>query len=468
MTNDDRTTTTTKTVSKMEHYSTVDKWRERHNLPPRPQSLLSSSFSSVVEQDHAHDDNDSPNNHNNDDDEVNRPMYTFGVVTDIQYAPIPNGHSYSGNARYYRHSIDAAYVAATHFQNEQVQCVLNLGDIIDGKCADVERWGGSSSISSSSVKEDEDEKKDEEEMPRKEEDGEEKIAAKQQPQNIVSVGHDAIDDVLEALNNYQVGKIVHTYGNHELYNLSREGLAKKLSIPFTLESTNDLVGYYDHLLDEPHYHHHRCNSNNYDAWKLRFVIIDSFDISLLDRCSNTSSKYNAAHEIMMSNNPNYQHGQENSPENLVGLQRRFVAFGGGVDIPQLLWLEQTLVNARANNEKIILCSHQPIHPGSSFPTCLIWNYNDILTIVRKYSDVIIASFSGHAHKGGYVRDADSGVHFRTFEAMLESPPPICTYAIVELFENRLDVRGMGDCVSDSYDLDHLYIKEERICDDARD
>ena len=443
-------------------------------LPPRPQSLLptsrtmtsflaSSSPSTSVFEDHAHYDNDdSRNNGSKDDGENSRPMYTFGVLTDIQYAPIPNGHSYAGNARYYRHSIDAANVAATHFQNERVQCVLNLGDIIDGKCADVERWGGGSG--SGSLKEEEAEKKDEE-ATTMENDGEEKTA--KQDSNVVSVGHDAIDDVLEALSIYQVGKIVHTYGNHELYNLSREELAKKLLIPFTLESTNDLVGYYVHLLDEP-YHHHRCSmNNNTDAWKLRFVMIDSFDVSLLDRCPNTSSKYHAAHEIMKANNPNYQHGQENSPENLVGLQRRFVAFGGGVDNPQLRWLERTLKFARVNNEKIILCSHQPIHPGSSFPTCLIWNYNDILCMVRKYSDVIIASFSGHAHKGGYIRDADSGVHFRTFEAMLESPPPICTYAIVDLFANRLDVRGMGDCVSDSYDLDHLYIKE-RICDDARD
>lgn len=431
-------------------------------LPPRPQSLLPTSrtmtSSLLASSSHIHDDNDSlniTNNNNNDGDD--RPMYTFGILTDIQYAPIPNGQSYAGNARYYRHSIDAATVAATHFQNERVQCVLNLGDIIDGKCADVERWGGGSS--SGSLKEDKDEKKSEEEETTMENHGEEKIAKQQQ--NVVSVGHDAINDVLEALSIYQVGKIVHTYGNHELYNLSREELAKKLSIPFTLESTSDLVGYYDHLLDEPHY-------NNDDVsllWKLRFVIIDSFDISLLDRCSETSSKHHAAHEILKANNPNYPQ-QENSPENLIGLQRRFVAFGGGVDIPQLRWLEQTLKFARLNNERIILCSHQPIHPGSSFPTCLIWNYLTLLDIIRKYSDVIIASFSGHAHKGGYARDEESGVHFRTFEAMLESPPPICTYAIVDLFANRLVVRGMGDCVSDNYDLDHLYIK--RDCIDARD
>ena len=89
---------------------------------------------------------------------------------------------------------------------------------------------------------------------------------------------------------------------------------------------------------------------------------------------------------------------------------------------------------------------------------MIWNYDDVLSIVRKYSDVVIASFSGHAHKGGYVRDEVSGVHFRTFEAVLESPENIRTYAMVDLFHDRLVVRGEGDCVSDVYDLDHLNVK----------
>ena len=283
------------------------------------------------------------------------------------------------------------------------------------------------------------------------------------------VGHEAIDDVLEALGSYRAGPILHTYGNHELYNLSRLDLAKKLSIPFTLEPTNDLVGYYDHVLHEPrHWRPRRRDGTDDDddddsdhPWKLRFVVVDSFDICLLDRCPETSPKRRAAHEIMMANNPNYPE-QENSPEGLVGLSRRFVAFNGGIDEPQLEWLARSMEDARANGERVILCSHQPIHPDSSFPTCLVWNYEDVLSIVRKYADVVIASFSGHAHKGGYVRDEVSGVHFRTFEAMLESPSPVRTYAIVDMYSDSFVVRGSGDCVSDVYDLDHLNVNREKI------
>ncbi len=373
-----------------------------------------------------------------DGDERRRPLYTFGVLTDIQYAPIPDGHSHAGNARYYRHAREAAGHAARHFQEEGVQCVLNLGDIIDGKCADVERWGGTAAaaivVTEGGAEE---EKKD--------------------GGGCAGVGRDAIDDVLEALGSYRAGPILHTYGNHELYNLSRRDLAEKLSIPFTLEPTNDLVGYYDHVLHEQRGRPRRPDDDVDGAdrpWKLRFVVVDSFDICLLDRCAETSPKRRAAHEILKANNPNYPE-QENSPEGLVGLSRRFVAFNGGIDAPQLEWLERSMEDARANGERVIVCSHQPIHPDSSFPTCLVWNYDDILAIVRKYADVVIASFSGHAHRGGYVRDEVSGVHFRTFEAMLESPSPVRTYAIVDMYSDSFVVRGSGDCVSDVYDLDHL-------------
>lgn len=142
---------------------------------------------------------------------------------------------------------------------------------------------------------------------------------------------------------------------------------------------------------------------------------------------------------------------------LHGLSKRFVAFNGGIDLPQLEWLETSLQLARENDEKVIVVSHQPVHPESSWPTCLIWNYSEVLSVMRRYKDVIIASFSGHAHQGGYVRDEESGIHFRTLEAVLESPDPIKTYGIVDVWEDRVVVRGWGHCVSDVYDLDHLVL-----------
>ena len=62
-----------------------------------------------------------------------------------------------------------------------MQCVLNLGDIIDGKCADIERYGGGSF---------EDEKMMETDNRRQQ----------------------AVDDVLQALGSYTYGRLIHTYG----------------------------------------------------------------------------------------------------------------------------------------------------------------------------------------------------------------------------------------------------------------
>ena len=363
------------------------------------------------------------------------PSYTFGLVTDIQHAPIPDGTSFKGNPRYYRHALEAAEHAARHFEEEKVQVAVNLGDTIDGKCSNVARWGGT---------------------PRVADDSSEEKKSENEARSLAHVGHEAIDNVVKALSNYS-GRFLHAYGNHELYNFPRTELAKKLSIPFQLEQTNELVGYYGHLLEEP------LNTSDTDM-KIRFLFMDSYDICLLDRCSETSRKHKAAHEILLENNPNYPQNC-NSPENLEGVPRRFVGFGGAVDLPQLEWLEDSLRQARDRGERVIICSHQPIHPDSTFPTCLIWNYEDVLSLIRRYSDVVIASFSGHAHKGGYVRDEESGVHFRCFDAMLESPPPIRTYAIVDVFDDKMVIRGEGHCKSDSYDFDHMDFSpvEEQIC-----
>ena len=52
----------------------------------------------------------------------------------------------------------------------------------------------------------------------------------------------------------------------------------------------------------------------------------------------------------------------------------------------------------------------------------------------------------------------SGIHFRVIEAALENPDPEKTYAMLQVFENRLEIEGFGNCESAIYDLDHL-IKE---------
>lgn len=331
------------------------------------------------------------------EDENDGRLFSFGVIADIQYAPIPDGTSYSGRARYYKHALTVAEHAFQHFQDEKVDLVVNLGDTIDGKCQEVVLNGG------------------------------DPLPEGKDP------GLHSIDEVLEALSRYEHGSVIHTYGNHCLYNLDRPTLSQKLGIPFIKEPCGDLVGYF--------HHQHKG---------FRFVVLDSYDIAMMQRCETSSQKRAQATEILKQNNPNFE-GNMNSPEGMEGTDRRFVGFGGAIGNLQLEWLRQTLEDARNSSEKVIVLSHQPITPESTNPICLIWNYDEVLQVLQEYSDTVIASFSGHAHKGGYVHDADKGIHYRVFEAVLESMPER-TYAIVHVYEDRLDVQGFGDCESASYNI----------------
>jgi Predicted phosphohydrolases len=358
-----------------------------------------------------------------------KPLLKIGVIADIQYAPIPDGHSYNGKPRYYRHSLVAARHAAHHFKKEKVDLVVNLGDIIDGKCQTIdEHWKREYGRGQGNNDNNDD--------------GESHVAMMKHLDltryQQGDPGHYAVDDVVEALSVYE-GRILHTYGNHELYNLSRQDIGRKLKIPFVKEDSGDLVGYYTH--ETP------CKS-------VKFVILDSYDIAIMQRCPNHSIKRKKAEQILQENNPNFPH-LENSPQGLEGIQKRFVAFNGGVDEPQLAWLRDTLQEAKRQRQKVIVLSHQPILPETSSPVCLMWNYDQVLDVLREYKDIVAASLSGHAHTCGYVRDAESGIHFRVFSAALESKDPVKTYGFLHIYENRLEIHGEGDCISDVYMLDHL-------------
>lgn len=324
------------------------------------------------------------------------PTFKFGVISDIQYAPVDDGVSFWGVPRYYKHAMDVAAAAAGTFEAENVDLCVNLGDIIDGKCTT--------------------EVKDK------------------------YCGLDSMKDVVSALSNYTRGPIIHTYGNHELYNVDRNVLGDILNIPFAKEPCGNLVGYHSFVK------HDVC-----------FIVIDSYDVTMSQR-EETCKKYQRAKQILEENNPNFSRNI-NSPEGLTGVQRRFVAFNGGLDKPQLEWLDRTLETVRNKKQKAIILSHQPIHPKSTKGPTLIWNYDEVLQILRKYRKNVALSLCGHAHRGGYHRDEPSGIHFRVIEAALESPRPINTFGIVDVYKDRLVLRGRGDCESAIYSFSHLHHKE---------
>lgn len=65
--------------------------------------------------------------------------------------------------------------------------------------------------------------------------------------------------------------------------------------------------------------------------------------------------------------------EKNSPEGLVGANRRFVKFGGGTSPAQLAWLRAELGAAAERGERAIVCSHLArAHDG--------WNLHRLLRL----------------------------------------------------------------------------------------
>lgn len=121
----------------------------------------------------------------------NQPLFSFGVITDVQYADIPDGRSFLGVPRYYRNSILVLQRAVQKWNNHQnISFSLNLGDIVDGYCP------------------------------------------KDQSLN-------AVGKVAKEFENFN-GPVYHMIGNHCLYNLPRSKLLPLLSIPSV-----DNCAYYD-------------------------------------------------------------------------------------------------------------------------------------------------------------------------------------------------------------------------------
>jgi 3',5'-cyclic AMP phosphodiesterase CpdA len=91
-------------------------------------------------------------------------------------------------------------------------------------------------------------------------------------------------------------------------------------------------------------------------------------------------------------------GQDkNSPEPMVGVDRRFVKFGGGVSDAQLDWLRLRLAEAAAAGQRVVVFCHLPLHPSTCAPACLLWNYEAVLPLLQA-SGVVVATLAGHTHQ----------------------------------------------------------------------
>lgn len=295
------------------------------------------------------------------------PIFSFGVISDVQYADIPDGRSFYGVPRYYRHSLLVLQRAVRKWNDYQgLKFVINFGDIVDGRCPKDQSF-------------------------------------------------EAVEKVVNEFEKFN-GPTYHMIGNHCLYNLSRDKLLPLLKIP-----SIDGCAYYD-FSPSPGF---------------RIVVLDGYDISAIGWPEDHPKSLHAL-RFLEEKNPNTE---KNSPDGLFRLDRRFLKYNGAVGMQQLEWLDAVLQDATKLNQKVFVCCHIPLDPGASSWEALLWNYDEVMSVIHKYKCVKVC-MAGHDHEGSHSIDSH-GIHHQTFEAALECPPGSDVFGYIEVFDDRVNLVGTG-------------------------
>lgn len=226
------------------------------------------------------------------------PLYSFGLIADVQYADIDDGTNYlKTRNRYYRSALSYVKTAVADWiakagTDHKISMVLDLGDLIDGFNVDHK-----SSVT-------------------------------------------ALETVTEAFDPVGV-RVIHVWGNHDLYNFTRKQLHAMPKMNPVLDGyvsppteASDCSMYFDIPLC-PGY---------------RLIVIDCYEISMLG-VDDKSDAYRCAEKILRKENKNEE---LNSFIGLPGDKAHFVKFNGAVSHRQLQWLDGVLQESQKRGEVVLV------------------------------------------------------------------------------------------------------------------
>lgn len=111
-------------------------------------------------------------------------------------------------------------------------------------------------------------------------------------------------------------------------------------------------------------------------------------------------------------------------------------WNGGMGDEQFAWLTAELDAADAANERVVIFGHYPVYPENEHN---MWDHGRFVDLVTRRKSVA-AFMNGHNHMGNY--GEKGGKHFINFKGMVETADTTA-YAIVELFADRLVIKGYG-------------------------
>ena len=243
---------------------------------------------------------------------------------------------------------------------------------------------------------------------------------------------------------------VNLVGNHELYNYNRDELAKAKWLQ------NGDSEYYSFTPQK--------------GW--RVIVLDPYQLAVIGYDHNKEDPRRIyAVDWVCRENPNVSPNGEPGDwfVGIDGYQRRFCPYNGGYGTKQLSWFDNELNEATLNQERVIILSHVIIHPKACGGGTMVWDYEDALNIIYKYSDlttsststlassstasdddsvdggndnddknnVVVAVLCGHDHKGNYHKD-EYGIHHCTFQSPLNKGTDGYAYGIMKVNNNEDD------------------------------
>ncbi|XP_077314875.1 manganese-dependent ADP-ribose/CDP-alcohol diphosphatase-like isoform X1 [Lithobates pipiens] len=309
------------------------------------------------------------------------PYFSFGVIGDVQYSTKPNGLSAWKVMRYFQQSLLHLQQAIEEWNREDPspKFVLQLGDVIDSSNRKMGR------------------------------------------------SQEALETVLKDIEETSI-PFHHIWGNHELYNFNRDFLKQsKLNTSGMEDKQQNGHGEeHDETSSHPDYYAYHFSPHS----KFRFIVVDTYDLSIFGR-RRDSQGYQDSLDFLEK--------VEQDEEN--GSSTHLVDFNGGLGSKQLSWLDEVLTYCDKHNERVIIAGHVPIHPEAKCTPCLAWNYKDILQVIHSHGSVV-CYFAGHDHSGGYHQDSH-GIHHVTMEGVIESPPDSNAFGTVDVYEDRMVLRGRG-------------------------
>lgn len=153
----------------------------------------------------------------------------------------------------------------------------------------------------------------------------------------------------------------------------------------------------------------------------RFVVIDGNDVSLFSTPAGSGNRRLAAERIDALHKASAINAQ---------------TVGGTLGEAQFTWLEATLARAEAAGERTVVMGHYPIFPANA---ANLWDDDRVVKLLTRHANVV-AYLNGHNHRGNYGEVA--GKHFLNFCGMVDTPDTTA-YAVVEVFADRLAIRGTG-------------------------